>query len=95
MANEVLALILILLAGSLLVMSLVRRFGLPPILGYLLVGMLLGPPALGLVPHDATVSRLAEIGLVFLGFTRGGDFWLARGVGMRSGVVGSGGGARV
>ena len=41
MAGEFLSQILILLAGSLLVLSLVRRFRLPPILGYLVVGMLL------------------------------------------------------
>ena len=49
MAGEFLSQILVLLAGSLLVLSLVRRFALPPILGYLVVGMLLGPHALGLV----------------------------------------------
>ena len=59
MANDFLVQILVLLAGSLLVLSLVRRFDLPPILGYLVVGMLLGPHALGLVPNDATVRLLA------------------------------------
>jgi CPA2 family monovalent cation:H+ antiporter-2 len=91
MAGEFLALILILLAGSLVVLSLVRRFGLPPILGYLLVGMLLGPHALGLVPNDATVSLLAEIGIVFLVFTLGLEFSLGRMIAMKSEVLGIGG----
>jgi len=52
MAHDKLSQILILLAGSLLVLSLVRRFKLPPILGYLVVGMLLGPHTLGLVSDE-------------------------------------------
>ena len=61
MAHDFLSQILILLAGSLLVLSLVRRFKLPPILGYLLVGMALGPHALGLVPNDTPVQVLSLI----------------------------------
>ena len=91
MAGEFLSQILILLAGSLLVLSLVRRFRLPPILGYLVVGMLLGPHSLGLVPNDATVRLLAEIGVVFLVFTLGLEFSFARMVAMKSEVLGIGG----
>jgi CPA2 family monovalent cation:H+ antiporter-2 len=91
MAGDFLSQILILLAGSLLVLSLVRRFRLPPILGYLVVGMLLGPNAFGLVPNDATVRLLAEIGIVFLVFTLGLEFSLARMVAMKSEVLGIGG----
>ena len=91
MTGDFLTQILILLAGSLLVLSLVRRFRLPPILGYLLVGMLLGPHSLGLVPNDETVRRLAEIGVVFLVFTLGLEFSLARMVSMKSEVFGIGG----
>ena len=91
MANDFLVQILVLLAGSLLVLSLVRRFDLPPILGYLVVGMLLGPHALGLVPNDATVRLLAEIGIVFLVFTLGLEFSLGRMVAMKSEVLGIGG----
>ena len=91
MAGDILSQILILLAGSLLVLSLVRRFALPPILGYLLVGMLLGPNALGLVADAAYVRLLAEIGVVFLVFTLGLEFSLARMIAMKSEVLGVGG----
>ncbi len=91
MTGESLTQILILLAGSLLVLSLVRRFRLPPILGYLLVGMVLGPHALALVPNDETVRMLAEIGVVFLVFTLGLEFSLARMIAMKSEVLGVGG----
>jgi CPA2 family monovalent cation:H+ antiporter-2 len=91
MAHDKLSQILILLAGSLLVLSLVRRFKLPPILGYLVVGMLLGPHALGLVSDDAAIRTLAEIGVVFLVFTLGLEFSLPRMVAMKSEVLGVGG----
>ncbi len=91
MAHDNLSQILILLAGSLLVLSLVRRFKLPPILGYLVVGMLLGPHTLGLVSDDDAIRTLAEIGVVFLVFTLGLEFSLARMVAMKSEVLGIGG----
>ncbi len=91
MAGDVLSQILILLAGSVLVLSLVRRFRLPAILGYLLVGMLLGPRALGLASDAAAVATLAEIGVVFLVFTLGLEFSFARMVAMKAEVLGIGG----
>ncbi len=91
MAGDVLSQILILLAGALLVLSMVRRFALPPILGYLLVGMLLGPHALNLASDAAAVAMLAEIGVVFLVFTLGLEFSLARMIAMKAEVLGVGG----
>ncbi len=91
MAGNVLSQILILLAGSVLVLSMVRRFALPPILGYLLVGMLLGPHALGLASDDESVAMLAEFGVVFLVFTLGLEFSLARMIAMKAEVLGIGG----
>jgi CPA2 family monovalent cation:H+ antiporter-2 len=91
MAGTVLSQILILLAGSVVVLSLVRRFALPPILGYLLVGMLLGPHALDLASDAAAVALLAEIGVVFLVFTLGLEFSFARMVAMKAEVLGVGG----
>jgi CPA2 family monovalent cation:H+ antiporter-2 len=91
MTGELLTQILILLAGTLLVLSLVRRFQLPAILGYLVVGMILGPHALALVPNDSAVAQFAEIGVVFFVFTLGLEFSLARMVAMKSEVLGVGG----
>jgi CPA2 family monovalent cation:H+ antiporter-2 len=91
MTGDVLSQILILLAGSVLVLSMVRRFALPPILGYLLVGMLLGPHAFGLASDDESVAMLAEFGVVFLVFTLGLEFSLARMIAMKAEVLGIGG----
>ncbi len=91
MTGHFLSQILILLAGSLLVLSLVRRFSLPPILGYLVVGMVLGPHALGLASDADSIRLLAEIGVVFLVFTLGLEFSFARMVAMKSEVLGVGG----
>ena len=82
--------VLILLFASVVVVAVARRQGLPPILGYLVVGMLLGPLALGLLPGGAATQTLANIGVVFLLFTLGLDFLWARMVAMRREVFGLG-----
>ena len=66
-------------------------FALPPVLGYLVVGMTMGPHALGLVSDTSAVHVLAEIGVVFLVFTLGLEFSLARMFAMKSEVLGVGG----
>ncbi len=48
-----------------------RRLGLGSALGYLLVGSIVGPAALGLVGDDHTVETLAELGVVLLLFVIG------------------------
>ncbi|MFO0988112.1 MAG: cation:proton antiporter [Alphaproteobacteria bacterium] len=45
-----------------------RRIGQPPIVGYILAGVLLGPSVLGLVGDRATVGFLAELGVLLLLF---------------------------
>jgi CPA2 family monovalent cation:H+ antiporter-2 len=90
MLEEPLSQILALLAGSLLVVTLVRRVRLPAILGYLLTGMALGPFALGLVADSSTTQLLAELGVTFLLFTLGLEFSFPRMIAMRREVFGLG-----
>lgn len=92
MTATVLTQLLILLAFSVLVVATFRRFDLPPILGYLAVGMLLGPSALGLTSSNSVTPVLAEFGVVFLVFTLGLEFSLPRMWVMKREVLGLGGG---
>jgi len=83
--------ILILLAASVGVVAGVRKLALPAILGYLVVGMCLGPHALALAVGNDTTQLLADFGVVFLVFTLGLEFSLPRLVAMRWEVLGVGG----
>jgi CPA2 family monovalent cation:H+ antiporter-2 len=83
-------LILLLLAAAVLAVVACRSLGLPPILGYLLVGALAGPHALGILPDTDSAHRLAEFGVVFLMFTIGLEFSLPRLFAMKRIVFGLG-----
>jgi monovalent cation:H+ antiporter-2, CPA2 family len=91
MHSDPLLQILILLAASVCVVAGVRKLKLPAILGYLAVGMLLGPHALALAQDSETTQLLADFGVVFLVFTLGLEFSLPRLVAMRWEVIGVGG----
>jgi monovalent cation:H+ antiporter-2, CPA2 family len=81
---------LILLAGSVFLVTLVRRLGLPTLMAYLLVGLVLGPHALGVVSDTGVTRLLAELGVAFLLFTLGLEFSLPRMLAMRREVFGLG-----
>jgi monovalent cation:H+ antiporter-2, CPA2 family len=89
--NDPLLQVLILLTASVCVVAAVRKLKLPAILGYLAVGMLLGPHALALVADNESTHLLADFGVVFLVFTLGLEFSLPRLVAMRWEVLGVGG----
>src|SRR4029077_17282939 len=72
-----------LLLASVLVVAGARRLGLPPILGYLAVGLLVGPHALGFMDDSNQTHLLSEIGVVFLLFTLGLEFSWPRMVALR------------
>lgn len=83
--------IIVLLGASVCVVAAVRKLALPAIIGYLAVGMMLGPYALALTSDNETTRLLANIGVVFLVFTLGLEFSLPRLVAMRREVLGVGG----
>ena len=67
-----------------------RSLRLPPMLGYLAVGVLIGPHALALAKDSAGVHYLAEFGVVFLMFVIGLEFNLPKLRSMRKLVFGLG-----
>jgi monovalent cation:H+ antiporter-2, CPA2 family len=89
--NHALELILLMLAAAVAVVALFRSFNLPPVLGYLTMGAVLGPHAAALVPDTAQAHYLAEFGVVFLMFTIGLEFSLGRLFAMKRLVFGLGG----
>ena len=67
-----------------------RSLKLPPMLGYLAVGVVIGPHALALAQNAEGVRRLGEFGVVFLMFVIGLEFNLSRLRSMRRHVFGLG-----
>ena len=67
-----------------------RMLRLPPMLGYLVVGVLIGPNTLALAKDTAGVQYLAEFGVVFLMFVIGLEFNLPKLRSMRTLVFGLG-----
>ncbi|MBL3528113.1 MAG: cation:proton antiporter [gamma proteobacterium endosymbiont of Lamellibrachia anaximandri] len=86
-----LQIILLLLAIAVITVTLFRRFHLPPILGYLIVGILVGPFGSGWVASTEDTRFLAEFGVVFLLFTIGLEFSLPQMIAMKGSVFGLGG----
>jgi len=78
MGTGIFDLIIVLLAVTVVMVALFHRVFIPPILGYLLIGVLGGPFALGWVPDTQITSEVAEFGVVFLMFTIGLEFSWAR-----------------
>jgi len=73
-----LELALLLLAASVIAIAAVRLFHQPPVLGYLAVGIVMGPHALALAPDSPGTRSLADLGIVFLMFSIGLEFSLGR-----------------
>ncbi len=69
---------LLYLIAAVLGVVLCRYLKLPPILGYLIVGVLIGPNALALAGDSASIGYLAEFGVVFLMFAIGLEFNLPK-----------------
>jgi CPA2 family monovalent cation:H+ antiporter-2 len=67
-----------------------RYLKLPPMLGYLAVGVLIGPNALALAKNADGVRHLGEFGVVFLMFVIGLEFNLPKLRAMRNHVFGLG-----
>ena len=85
-----LELVLLYLVAAVIGVVVFRSLKLPPMLGYLAVGVFIGPNALALARDSAGVQHLAEFGVVFLMFVLGLEFNLPKLRSMRTLVFGLG-----
>jgi monovalent cation:H+ antiporter-2, CPA2 family len=88
--TSTLELILVLLASAVFAVTAFRWVHLPPLLGYLVVGVAIGPHSLALIPDSEQMRRLADFGIVFLMFSIGLEFSLPTLFSMRRAVFGLG-----
>ena len=82
--------VLVLLASAVVAVAFCRSLRLPPIVGYLGAGVVLGPHVAGLLVNRDELRHLADFGVVFLMFSIGLEFSLTRLVSMRRIVFGFG-----
>lgn len=83
--------LLLLLTSSVFAVGLFRILGLPAMLAYFAIGILLGPHALALLPDEESGRQVAEFGIVFLMFSIGLEFSLPKLYAMRKTLLGLGG----
>jgi K+:H+ antiporter len=76
MAHPLISTIVIALALAWLLGSIAHRLRMPPLVGYLLAGVLIGPATPGFVADQTLASELAEIGVILLMFGVGLHFSL-------------------
>ena len=60
------------------VVALAHRVRVPPLVGFLLVGVVIGPSGVALIPDDGDVQAVGEIGVVLLLFAIGLELSLSR-----------------
>ncbi|MGH8558158.1 MAG: cation:proton antiporter, partial [Methylococcales bacterium] len=90
MVEQPLVVLLLLLGVAVTVSVLFQRLHIPASLGYLLVGVLLGPHTAGPVIDERQIGPMAELGIVFLLFTIGLSFSLSQIYALRHLVLGLG-----
>jgi len=83
---------LVLLGAIVIVVPLLTRLGLGSVPGYLVAGLIVGPPLLGWVAEYELIGKVAEFGVVFLLFSIGIELRPARLWVMRRLVFGLGSG---
>lgn len=90
MTLNILESILLLLLIAVAISVVFSRLKIPAIVGYLIVGIVVGPHILGVIASGQDTRDIAEFGIVFLLFTIGLEFSLTQVISMRKIVFGYG-----
>ncbi len=78
MIYEFLQAILIIFGVSGLIVYILGKLHIPPIVGFLIAGTIIGPYGMGLIKDPHEVELIAEIGVILLMFTIGVEFSIPR-----------------
>ena len=68
--------IILILFLAILIILVLSKFKIPPVIGFLITGVIIGPSSLQLVESSSEIEVLAEIGIILLMFTIGLEFSL-------------------
>jgi len=79
-----------LLIGTALIVPLMQKYQTSPIIGFLIMGMLLGPSGFGLIANHHAIHFVAEFGIIFFLFEMGLEVSLPKVIQMRLDVFGLG-----
>jgi len=90
METDILRSLVIILGVSALIVYALSSVKIPPLVGFLLAGVIIGPYGLGLLKDTHSVEIMAEIGVVLLLFTIGIEFSMSRLIRMKKAVVAGG-----
>ncbi len=74
----IIEIVFLLLGGGLIAVTVLRYLKLPLLLGYLIVGIAVGPHGMELFDSDTDITSLAELGIMAMMFTLGLKFSVAR-----------------
>ncbi len=90
MGHAILTELVLVMAAAVAAAALLRKFQVPPVVGFIVAGILIGPGGLGLIRDRHQIELVAEVGVILLLFTVGiklrlGDLWK-----LRSSVFGGG-----
>lgn len=86
----VISLLFVLLAGSVVVITVLKYLRLPTMLGYLVIGLIVGPKGLAFIGEGSDVHHIAELGVMALMFSLGLKFSFTRLLESRKEVFGLG-----
>ncbi len=76
MVDSLLANVDVILGFAIFVLTVFYRFQIPPVLGFLVTGILIGPYGLQILSEGQNVGLNADLGVIFLLFTIGVDLSL-------------------
>ena len=68
MGHAVLTELVMVMAAAVTAAALLRRFNVPPVVGFILAGILIGPGGLGLIRDRHQIELVAEVGDGLLAF---------------------------